>query len=121
MRYDHVELLAPAGSMDSLKAALFFGANAVYAGGPFLQLRAGQTAFDLSAIAQAADLCHERGARLYIAANAFTFPEEIEKMGYETRRRFFDQEQRELFSNANGKTTEELAEAHRKLVEKWKV
>ncbi|MBR5380903.1 MAG: U32 family peptidase [Clostridia bacterium] len=81
MRYDHVELLAPAGSMDSLKAALFFGANAVYAGGPFLQLRAGQTAFDLSAIAQAADLCHERGARLYIAANAFTFPEEIEKMG----------------------------------------
>ena len=80
MRYDHVELLAPAGSMDSLKAALFFGANAVYAGGPFLQLRAGQTAFDLSAIAQAADLCHERGARLYIAANAFTFPEEIEKM-----------------------------------------
>ena len=80
MKHDNIELLAPAGSMDSLKAALRFGANAVYAGGPFLQLRAGQTAFDMSAIAQAASLCHASEARLYIAANAFTFPEEIEKM-----------------------------------------
>ncbi len=82
MRYAKpVELLAPAGSMESLNAALRFGANAVYLGGPFLQLRAGQTAFSISQIAQAADSCHARGARLYVAANAFTFPEELERMG----------------------------------------
>ena len=67
--------------MESLNAALRFGANAVYLGGPFLQLRAGQTAFSIPQIAQAADSCHARGARLYVAANAFTFPEELERMG----------------------------------------
>ena len=76
-----VELLAPAGSFESAVAALHFGANAVYAGGPFLQLRAGQTAFTLEKIAETAALCHAQGARLYIAANAFTFPEELERMG----------------------------------------
>lgn len=47
--------------------------------------------------------------------------EEIEKMSYETRLRWFNQEQQELFANASGMTTEELAKAHRKLIEKWKV
>ena len=36
----NVELLAPAGSFESLKTALYFGADAVYCGGPMLQLRA---------------------------------------------------------------------------------
>ena len=80
MKYTNIELLAPAGSMESLRAALRFKANAVYAGGPFLQLRAGQTAFSLEDLSRAAALCHESGARLYVAANAFTFPEELPRM-----------------------------------------
>jgi len=46
---------------------------------------------------------------------------EISSMSYETRRRMFDQEQQELFANAAGKTIGEISDAHRKLVEKWKV
>ncbi len=80
MKHANIELLAPAGSMESLRAALRFKANAVYAGGPFLQLRAGQTAFSLEDLKCAASLCHQNGARLYVAANAFTFPEELSRM-----------------------------------------
>ena len=47
--------------------------------------------------------------------------EEISKMSYETRLRNFNQEQQELFANASGKTTEELAGLHRELIRKWKV
>ena len=39
------ELLAPAGDMNCLKAATRFGADAVYIGGPLLQLRAEKSAF----------------------------------------------------------------------------
>ena len=79
--YSKIELLAPAGSFESAEAALHFGANAVYAGGPLLQLRAGQTAFSLDKIRETARLAHSKNARLYIAANAFTFPEELSAMG----------------------------------------
>ena len=40
------ELLAPAGDMESLEAALRFGADAVYVGGETLQLRAKSAGFD---------------------------------------------------------------------------
>ena len=47
MNTNKIELLAPAGGMDALRAAVRFGANAVYLGGPMLQLRAGNTGFTL--------------------------------------------------------------------------
>ena len=47
------ELLAPAGSMECLRAALRFGADAVYLGGPMLQLRAGCSGFDMERLAEA--------------------------------------------------------------------
>jgi len=81
MKHENIELLAPAGSFESALSALHFGANAVYCGGPMLQLRAGQTSFTLDKIAETAKLCHESKAKLYVAANAFTFPNEIEPMG----------------------------------------
>ena len=46
---------------------------------------------------------------------------EINKMSHESRRLRFNQEAQELFSNAKGMTTEELADAYRKLVDRWKV
>ena len=77
MRGENMELLAPAGSMEALLAAARYGADAVYLGGPLLQLRAGQTAFTMEDIEKAAAHMHSLKKKLYVAANAFTYPEEI--------------------------------------------
>ena len=77
----NIELLAPAGSFEALTAAVRFGANAVYLGGPFLQLRAGSAGFSMEKVAEAAAYCHARGVKIYVAANAFVYPEEIKKIG----------------------------------------
>lgn len=75
---NHTELLAPAGSMEALKAALRFGADAVYLGGPLLQLRAKSAGFSFDDIAEAAKLVHARGKRLYVTVNALAYNDEIE-------------------------------------------
>ena len=72
------ELLAPAGSMEALKAALRFGADAVYLGGPLLQLRAKSAGFSFDDIAEAAKLVHANGKRLYVTVNALAYNDEIE-------------------------------------------
>ena len=51
----NVELLAPAGSFESLKTALYFGADAVYCGGPLLQLRASGAGFTFESLKEAVD------------------------------------------------------------------
>lgn len=71
------ELLAPAGSMEALKAALRFGADAVYLGGPLLQLRAKSAGFTFDEIADAAALVHAQGKRLYVTVNALAYNDEI--------------------------------------------
>lgn len=76
-----IELLAPAGDMESLRAALRFGADAVYAGGPMLQLRAGSAGFTMEALALAAKEAHAAGCRLYVAVNAFPMNDEIDALG----------------------------------------
>ena len=45
-----LELLSPAGDLESLRTALRFGADAVYVGGPKLQLRAGAAGFSMDAL-----------------------------------------------------------------------
>ena len=80
MKQKNIERLAPAGSFDSLESAVRFGADAVYLGGPFLQLRAGSAGFQMKDIDRAAKYVHEHGVRLYVAANSFVYPEEIEKI-----------------------------------------
>ena len=75
--FKNLELLAPGGSMESLIAAARYGADAVYIGGPLLQLRAGQTAFSMEDIKNAASHMHGLNKKLYVAANAFTYPNEI--------------------------------------------
>ena len=72
-----MELLAPAGSMEALKAALRFGADAVYIGGPLLQLRAKSAGFSFDDIAEAAKLVHAKGRRLYVTVNALAYNDEI--------------------------------------------
>ncbi|MBP5661838.1 MAG: U32 family peptidase [Clostridia bacterium] len=65
------ELLAPAGDMESLDAALRFGADAVYVGGPMLQLRSASAGFALDDLARAVSLAHAQGKKLYITVNCF--------------------------------------------------
>ena len=77
----NVELLAPAGSMEALKTALYFGADAVYCGGPLLQLRAGSAAFTFEDLQQAAELVRARGKKLYVTVNSFAENGEIDQLG----------------------------------------
>lgn len=75
------ELLAPAGDMERLETALRFGADAVYLGGPMLQLRAGNVRFSMDELAMAARRVHAAGKRLYVAVNAFPTNAEVEAIG----------------------------------------
>ncbi len=63
------ELLAPAGTMQSLRYAIAFGADAVYAGLPRYSLRVRENEFDLTALQEAVAHMHERGKKLYVACN----------------------------------------------------
>lgn len=76
-----IELLAPAGDMERLETALRFCADAVYLGGPMLQLRAGSTGFSMDALAEAAKRVHGAGRRLYVAVNAFPTNAEVDALG----------------------------------------
>lgn len=77
----NVELLAPAGSFESLKTALHFGADAVYCGGPLLQLRASGAGFSFEELKKAVEYTHERGKRIYVTVNCFAENEEIDVLG----------------------------------------
>ena len=77
----NVELLAPAGSFESLKTALYFGADAVYCGGPLLQLRASGAGISFDDLKKAVEYTHERGKKLYVTVNCFAQNEEIEALG----------------------------------------
>lgn len=66
-----VELLIPAGSLEVLKVAVDYGADAVYVGGENFGLRAKAHNFSLSDMRDGADYCHQHGAKLYITVNVF--------------------------------------------------
>ena len=65
------ELLLPAGSLDSLKTAFLYGADAVYAGFPQMNLRAASD-FPLEDIQRGIFLAHEKGRKVYLALNLFS-------------------------------------------------
>lgn len=76
-----LELLCPAGDMECLRAALRFGADAVYVGGPKLQLRAANASFSMDGLARAVKETHALGRRLYVTVNAFPANDELEALG----------------------------------------
>lgn len=71
------ELLAPAGSMESLLAALRCGADAVYVGARQFSARANAENFDRAGLSEAAAQCHLAGAKLYLAINTLLFDTEF--------------------------------------------
>lgn len=73
------ELLAPAGSMESLKAAVAGGADAVYMGGLKFGARAYAENPDEAGICDAIDYVHLHGAKLYMTVNTLMKERELEK------------------------------------------
>jgi len=67
----NIELLAPAGDFESLEAAIYFGADAVYFAGKNFGLRQAADNFSNDDIVKAIKLCHSKGVKAYIACNLF--------------------------------------------------
>ena len=78
---NQLELLAPAGDLERLRTALRFGADAVYVGGPQMQLRAGSVGFSMDDLAEAVREAHALNRRLYVTVNAFAYNSEIDALG----------------------------------------
>ena len=72
------ELLCPAGSRESLEAALHFGADAVYGGMKHYGLRAYAGSFDGGELRDAVRRTHEANARFYVTMNIYPFDDELE-------------------------------------------
>ncbi len=73
------ELLLPAGSLDRLKTAFMYGADAVYCGLPSVSLRA-KSAFTMADLKEGILYAHERGKKVYLTMNLFTHNSDIPRL-----------------------------------------
>ena len=74
------ELLAPAGDFEKLRAAINYGADAVYLGARDFSLRAKAKNFDLEELETAVSYAHKRSVSVYVAANIFARNADLEKL-----------------------------------------
>ncbi|SEF70549.1 putative protease [Caloramator fervidus] len=74
-----VELLAPAGDFEALKAAVLNGADAVYLGGKEFSARQEAGNFDKNEIVNAIKFCHAYGVKVYVTLNTLIKDEEMER------------------------------------------
>lgn len=72
-----VELLAPAGTPDALRAAIAAGADAVYVGLGAFNARAANGGFSLTELSSACVLAHAHGARVYVTFNVYVRDDEL--------------------------------------------
>ena len=73
-----LELLAPAGSMEALYAAVQNGANAVYLGSGIFNARQGAKNFTIQTLAEAVKYCHVRGVAVHLTLNTLVSDREME-------------------------------------------
>lgn len=73
------ELLLPAGSLDRLKTAFMYGADAVYCGLPSVSLRA-KSAFTMADLKEGILYAHELGKKVYLTMNLFTHNSDIPRL-----------------------------------------
>ncbi|MDD2362030.1 MAG: U32 family peptidase [Oscillospiraceae bacterium] len=71
------ELLAPAGNPEKLKAAINFGADAVYLGGSKLNLRAFADNFSWDELKEGIKFVHAKGKKVYVTVNIFPHNEDL--------------------------------------------
>ena len=73
------ELLMPAGSLERLKVAALYGADAIYMGTPDMSMRT-KSQLSLEDIKEGITFAHERGVRVYLTLNIFTHNKDIPKL-----------------------------------------
>ncbi len=71
------ELLIPAGSLEVLKVAIDYGADAVYIGGQKFGLRAKAGNFTIEEMVEGADYVHAAGKKLYVTVNIFAHNDDL--------------------------------------------
>lgn len=76
-----VELLAPAGDLEKLQAAIIYGADAVYLGGKEYGLRAFAGNFTLDEIEKGVKFAHQHRARVYVTVNIFPHNRDLDGLG----------------------------------------
>ncbi len=74
----HPELLIPASSLEVLKTAVIFGADAVYIGGEAFGLRAKAKNFSMADMAEGIAFAHEHGVKVYVTANILAHNYDLE-------------------------------------------
>ena len=72
------ELLVPASSLEVLKTAVRYGADAVYIGGEVFGLRAKAKNFTLEEMAEGVNFAHEHGVKVYVTANILAHNADLE-------------------------------------------
>ncbi|MGI6451584.1 MAG: DUF3656 domain-containing U32 family peptidase [Desulfitobacteriia bacterium] len=75
-----MELLAPAGGFEALKAAVENGADAVYLGGKLFSARASAQNFDLQELRKAVAYAHERQVKIYVTVNILVADKEFPEL-----------------------------------------
>ncbi len=74
------ELLAPAGDMERLRAAVDYGADAVYLGGKNFGMRSAPANFSCQELEEGVALCHRRGVKVYVTCNTLPRNQELPEM-----------------------------------------
>ncbi|MEN6426847.1 MAG: U32 family peptidase [Phycisphaerales bacterium] len=76
------EILAPAGTLDAVRTVIEAGADAVYVGGKGLNMRQHRASYNLTEpeIAEAIELVHDQGKRLYFTLNSLVFDSQISQL-----------------------------------------
>lgn len=74
------EVLAPAGSLDKLKVAVLYGANAVYVGGQKFGLRTAAENFTLEELREGVGFAHARKAQVYVVLNSFLHDKDLSEL-----------------------------------------
>ena len=75
-----LEVLSPAGNMEKLKTAVYFGADAVYFAGKSFGLRAFAGNFEKEEIAEAVKFCHEHNVKAYVTVNIVAHNRDFEAL-----------------------------------------
>ncbi|MGG7177268.1 peptidase U32 family protein [Clostridium paraputrificum] len=79
-KYKKPELLAPAGSLEKLKIAFQYGADAVYFGGKFFSLRATTQNFSYEEMKEGVEIAHSLGKKMYCTVNVMPRSEDIDRL-----------------------------------------
>ena len=77
MRNRHPELLIPASSLEVLKTAVMFGADAVYIGGEAFGLRAKAKNFSMEDMKKGVEFAHAHGVKVHVTVNILAHNDDL--------------------------------------------